>query len=823
MDDKLDAAIDVDANSARMAALDRSHAVIELDRDGLVVTANGNYLDLFGYELEQITGQHHRIFCSAGYASGEEYDTFWSRLRLGEFVSGDFERIGASGAAIWVRVTYTPMLDADGAVARIVGLALDVTEERAATAQDQSRIAAIHRSHGVVEFDLDGHIHEVNEEFTRIMGYTRDELVGMHHRGLCDPAHTGTREYADFWARLRSGRFQSGEFRRIHCDGHDVYIQATYHPLLDAHGELTRIVKFAIDVTHAAVSAIQAANRLAAIERADAVLELDTSRSIVRANGNYCTLLDVVPGELVGRHHSVVVAPEDDLEDELWKRLADGQSMSSRFARSVGAGTTRWIETTYHPVTDADDRILSVVAVGHDVTAEVEYERKTRRRAEQDWLTGVANREVGFRLVDAATQEADTAGKRSILAFIDLDGFKQINDNYGHLVGDLALIAAAERLTAAAGPDAVVARLGGDEFMVIATGTDEEPLVMGERLRRGLSGPIIDDRHPDVHVTASVGLFVIDRAGTDAAAAIRRADLAAYAAKGAGRGCTRVYDDAISAESRHRQELEDDLRTAVRKGRLDVAFQPIVDLITGELFCAEALLRFDRPGTGLVDTAEIIEIAEASDLVVDIDLFVMERAFEQLAYWRSEHLLECDVSINLSGRSAIHDEIVESVLDAIERHGVEPTHVIVEVTEIAILIDLDRAAANMEALREVGIRVALDDFGARHASLGRLWDFPVDLVKLDERIASPRDERANTMLEMIVRTVQKLGHRIIAEGVESAEEQTRLLELAITLGQGTFLTAPNTPLALISHWAAHDDLVLGDSDSDGNDDDNDVI
>lgn len=233
----------------RDAALHRSQAVIEFDLDGCVLTANDNFLRTFGYQADEVVGRHHRMFCTPHESQSAEYLHFWASLQRGEFRAGEFRRIGRDGQDVWIQASYNPILDADGRPRKIVKFALDVTAQKQATSQAQSSFEAISRSAAVISFDLQGRVLDANANFLRTMGYTLEEIRGQHHSLFCEPDHAQSREYREFWADLNAGRFAAGRFKRRGKLGAEVWIEASYNPILDSHGHPTRVMKVATDVT----------------------------------------------------------------------------------------------------------------------------------------------------------------------------------------------------------------------------------------------------------------------------------------------------------------------------------------------------------------------------------------------------------------------------------------------------------------------------------------------------------------------------------------------------------------------------------------------
>ena len=239
---------------AVLAALDRSSAVIEFTPDGIIRTANANFLNTVGYTLTEIQGQHHRIFCEESYASSAEYREFWSKLNRGEFVAGLFRRLRHDGTTLWLEASYNPIFDADGRLIKVVKFAADVTEKVNIGKESKAQMAAINRSMAVIEFNMDGTIITANENFLGAVGYRLEEIQGRHHRIFCEPEYANSADYQMFWERLNQGEFVSGEFKRVNHRGQELWLEASYNPVFDDRGKPVKVVKFASDITERVAS-----------------------------------------------------------------------------------------------------------------------------------------------------------------------------------------------------------------------------------------------------------------------------------------------------------------------------------------------------------------------------------------------------------------------------------------------------------------------------------------------------------------------------------------------------------------------------------------
>ncbi|MCO8275579.1 PAS domain-containing methyl-accepting chemotaxis protein [Actinoplanes sp. TRM 88003] len=426
-------AADITADRQRTAefegkidAISRSRAMIEFDLDGTILTANQNFLDTMGYDLDEIVGQNHRMFMPPGLADRPEYAEFWKYLRRGEFKSGEFKRMAKGGREVWLLASYNAVLDADGQPVKVFKFAADITEEQHRTAEFEGKVAAINRSQAVIEFNLDGTILTANQNFLDTMGYTLDEIVGHHHRMFVDPAEASGTAYSLFWERLARGEFQGGEHKRIAKDGHDVWLQATYNPILDAEGRPAKVIKFAIDITAAKERTAEFEGKDTAISLAQAVIEFDLDGNVLAANDNFQRTMGYSERELIGQHHSMlcpadyIVSPE---YRDFWHRLGAGEIHSGRFQRVGKYGREVWIRASYIPIRDLHDVVYKVVKYAYDITDQVVLEHELATKTHDMKSSVTALTAAIDEITEAATRAtalADTTHQNAQEGYEDL-------------------------------------------------------------------------------------------------------------------------------------------------------------------------------------------------------------------------------------------------------------------------------------------------------------------------------------------------------------------------------------------------------------------
>ncbi|GAA3394850.1 PAS domain S-box protein [Cryptosporangium minutisporangium] len=357
----------------RSAAIDRAQAVIEFDLNGEVLTANDNFLQLTGYSLEDVVGQHHRMFVPVSHAQSDEYAKFWERLRAGEIENGEYKRIGRGGREVWIRATYNPIFDLEGRPYKIVKYALDVTDTKLVNAEYEGKVNAISRAQAVIEFDLDGNVLTANENFLDTMGYTLEEIVGQHHRMFVDDAQARGSAYRIFWQKLAHGEFESGEFKRYGKDGKEVWLQASYNPIFDLEGRPVKVVKYAVDVTAQKMRNAEFEGKVNAIDRAQAVIEFGLDGRILTVNNAFLEVTGYTADEVVGQHHRMFVDPLYAASDgyrSFWQRLSHGEFESGEYKRYGKGGREIWLQASYNPIFDLDGRPMKVVKYATDVTAQ---------------------------------------------------------------------------------------------------------------------------------------------------------------------------------------------------------------------------------------------------------------------------------------------------------------------------------------------------------------------------------------------------------------------------------------------------------------------
>ncbi|MGI4862262.1 MAG: methyl-accepting chemotaxis protein [Janthinobacterium lividum] len=368
---------DLDELRRLWAKTERERAVIEFDPSGNVLRANTVFLGLMGYTAEELLGQNHRIFCDRNYVMGAEYGMFWGGLNAGQEMRGEFRRIRRDGQAIWIHGAYTPLMDEKGALIKVVKVASDITNAKMLSDEHAGKVRAIDRAQGVIEFDLRGNVLDANENFLDLLGYSLGEIKGQHHRMFCEPDYLHTDAYRAFWEKLGRGEYDSGQYKRLGKNGREIWIQASYNPIFSSDGTLVKIVKFATDITQNKRNSAEREGRLAAIDRANAVIEFDLEGNVLYANQNFLDTMGYTLREVVGKHHKQFCEPDYVKSSEyrdFWSKLGRGDFYTGRFMRVTKHGYAVWLQATYNPIFDEDGKPFKVIKYATDITAQVERE-----------------------------------------------------------------------------------------------------------------------------------------------------------------------------------------------------------------------------------------------------------------------------------------------------------------------------------------------------------------------------------------------------------------------------------------------------------------
>ena len=502
------------------------------------------------------------------------------------------------------------------------------------------------------------------------------------------------------------------------------------------------------------------------------------------------------PESLLGRQFTDLLSVDTDASDTSEERKTLGFHLSARFpfsdvvVRPASDQDVHW-SLSGNPIFDERGRFLGFRGIGTDLTEQRRSEQEISRLARFDSLTGLPNRAMMRQTLDEALRNAAIRQKGCAMFLIDLDRFKNVNDTLGHPIGDALLRQVSERLKSVMGNHGQVGRLGGDEFQAVLPGTVDIGLLepLARTLIEQVSRPYMIEGHK-VTIGASVGIAIGDPGRTCADALVRNADLALYAAKAAGRGKHCFYEPSMHSEAAERQLLENDLRQAIDRGELSVAYQPIVRTAGEEISGFEALVRWQHPARGAISPDKFVPLAEEAGLIGKIGEWVLRTALEEASHWPDN----VRVAVNLSPLQFNDPNVVSMVAQHLNETGVRADRLELEITEGVFLAEGDSTDDTFAKLKKVGVRLALDDFGTGYSSLGYLKKAPFDKIKIDQsfvRGAASTTNRNAAIIRAIVTLAETLGMDSCAEGVETHDDLQLIRELGVSMVQGYIFGRPS--------------------------------
>ena len=565
----------------------------------------------------------------------------------------------------------------------------------------------------------------------------------------------------------------------------------------------------------------------------DLLFELDSDGRFVDYHSPRSDLLFTPPENFIGKTVSEVMpAAVAPICMAALQGAADtGSSSGQQYELQLPHGRF-WFELSVSRKDNAPGDRPNFIVLSRDITERKEAEQKIARLAFFDGLTGLPNRLSFVERVDREIRRAKRAGEKLGVLFMDLDGFKAINDTMGHSAGDLALQWAAERLRQGVRPADMVsrstsawgglpgaevelARLGGDEFtaLIIDVKRPQDALVVAHRILNVMRRPfILHDR--EVILTASVGIAMYPQDGEDAATLLKHADTAMYLAKDVGRDNCQFYSSSLTEMALKRMALETDLRLALERQEFSLVYQPQFDVATGRISSVEALLRWTRPGHGGVPPVEFIAVAEQCGLILPIGQWVLHRACNDAVQWQAAGL-DVSVAVNLSPQQFKDPQLVKMVADMLAQSGLNPERLELEITEGAVMEDTVATLATLHAFRKRGVRIALDDFGTGYSSLSYLKRMPLSSLKVDRSFVTglPGDAENHAIVRAILAMADSLGLSVTAEGVETLEQAQALKAMACNFLQGFFFSRPvvaeHVPHLLRQRWMLDAPMSVG--------------
>ena len=714
-------------------------------------------------------------------------------------------------------VRLIPEFDRCNRLVSVLGIGRDITEmkqaERLLRAQEQEvRALAENSPDNIVRYDRDCRITFANRNLMQTVNVPVPPVVGQRSQEISwgDTLQAEKQRYREALERV----IQSGTAQTV-----EVLIGAPgsaqprlHHIKMVAERDEDQQIKGALVFGRDITERKQMEELLAAREREfrslaenlpDIVMRFDSDGRRTYVNSAYQRFTGKDPALLLGktlREMSAFSAEAHVHHVQLMQAMETSRECNVEWETIGKDGARRVFQTRACPEFDADGNTIGMLAVSRDMTEVYEYRSKIHQLAYFDALTGLTNRaRFNERIVDIL-HEAGRDSQRVGVLMMDLDRFKTINDTLGHLAGDQLLCEVAQRLVSNVRPEDTVARLGGDEFIFIAPHVNDAAEVrdIAERVLAAVAAPVqLDGR--ELVVQASIGVAMFPDHGDTAAQLVRYADGALYRAKDVGRNNVQFYTRDITDRAVERLRLEADLRRAIPRSELEVHYQPKVELATGRIVGAEALLRWRHPERGWIAPGDFIGIAEDTGLIVPLAEQVMRHACETACRWNTQSERVRHIAINLSPRQFYLSDLPSVVRQVLSDTGCQPEWIELEITEGILLVNHAATLDTLSAFKRMGLRIAIDDFGTGYSALGYLTRFPISTLKIDRSFTQPAGEskKGQVLVNAIVAMAHGLGLDVVAEGVETRELADWLADIGCHMGQGYLWSKAIPPDALI--------------------------
>ncbi|MFA4134402.1 MULTISPECIES: EAL domain-containing protein [unclassified Brevibacillus] len=656
-------------------------------------------------------------------------------------------------------------------------------------ALDQSTILAI--------TDHKGIILRANEQFCRISKYERSELIGKDHRILNSGYHPKG-FFKEMWSCIRSGQVWRGEIRNRAKDDSYYWVDTTIVPFKNQAGEIYQYLSIRSDITDRK----QMEDELKRSEEKYRIIAENTSDiiSIINLDGEFLYLSPshkrvwehTVPDEEIHNLFEWIVEEDRDI---FAYAIQHAFSTRKEYMVECRINTQRndviWTESKINPIMDEEGNVTKLLLITRDVTDRKQSEETIHHLAYHDALTDLPNRRMYVQQLSKEMMQAKRFQSSLAVLFLDLDRFKDVNDSFGHDVGDMLLIEASKRLQACLKPGDVVARLGGDEFTIMQNQLLDrnEATALAEQIMYQLQRPFELDGHV-FNVSCSIGIALYPQDGDNPEDLLKRADTALYTVKSRGKNGYDFFDPTMEAKSLERILMENEMRKAIEQEQFQIYYQPKIDIATSAMTGMEALVRWVHPELGIIPPNRFIPIAEETGMILALGEWILKQACKQNKNWHDQGYT-LKVSVNLSARQIYQKDLVEMIKDILQETKLSPHWLELEITE-SIFVKMEEATAVLQQIRDIGIQISIDDFGTGYSSFSYIKSLPVDTIKIDASFIRDihHNQESQAIVKAIVTIAQSLNMNVIAEGIELHDQVAALKENGCDHGQGYLFSKP---------------------------------
>ena len=699
--------------------------------------------------------------------------------------------------------SFFPILNADQTIHRIGIVVIDDTDRKLAElalkkSEERFELAMRGANDGLYDWDLINNQIYFSPRWKEILGYTNDELANDFSvwENLVDPID---REKA--WDMLNAyinGERDSFnmEFKMQHKDGHWVDILSRAFLVRDNTGKPTRIVGTHLDISQLKQQEQEIQLLSQAVEQSPAsVVITDTNANIEYVNQKFEEVTGYNDEEVIGKNPNILKSGQTPSKryQEMWQTLLDKQTWTGEIQNRKKNGEIYWEHAQIAPVIDSKGEVTHYMAIKEDITEKKRQEERIIHQAHYDSLTGLPNRFLALDRLSQMIKESERSATKVAVLFLDLDGFKRVNDSMGHESGDSLLTLAANRLSESVREEDTVCRLGGDEFIVLIKGLEKS-----EDARQVASNLIARFREPvmlegrELVITTSIGIAMYPTDGLTPAELLRNSDTAMYHAKDLGRNTYQYFTAEMNKNVSRRLAVEEQLHGALAREEFTILYQPIIDLANHSIVGAEALLRWNNDALGSISPEEFIPIAEQTGSIVEIGEHVLQQALVTTSELQSIYGHTFKIAVNVSPRQFRNPNLTNSIKAVLDEHKIEPCSLELEITEGVLMSGHAYVEDALNKLEDLGINISMDDFGTGYSSLSYLRSYPFRVLKIDRTFIKDitTDPADRELVNAAILMAHGLDLKVVAEGVETQEQLDFLSERGCDYAQGYLFSKP---------------------------------
>ena len=783
--------------------------IYTLGPDGAFTYVNKAWRRILGHDPREVVGHYFVDFAPKGHDA--EFRKLFKTVRDGKqtlYVTRPL--VDKQGLQRHFAMSGAPNFDSEGKLVGMVGMLKDMTRQMRAERALRDSEASLARAQklaglGNWELRIRDDRFTCSPEILNIYGISpqhQDNLLGK----ILASFHPEDAQYVQdcIDSTLHLDRAVSFEHRVVTSGDKQRVLRQVVSAIRDEGGHTVSLVGVVQDITEIRASEEQMRLLARVFENTvEGIMVTNVDGVIEMVNDAFMAITGYRRDQAIGKKPSMLSSGRHDLRyyEQMWRELKKQGHWQGEIwnRRCNGEAYPEWLNIT--GIQDQQGNVTHYVGVFHDITEAKRSEERITHQAYHDALTGLPNRSLFNDRLSMAIAQAQRSGQGVALLFLDLDNFKNINDSLGHATGDMLLQSVAHRLSGLVREQDSVARLGGDEFIFLLQGTMDPDFTVhvAQRILAAFRKPFFIKDH-ELFVTTSIGIAMHPHDGRDPEVLVSCADLAMFRAKEEGRNKYKLFKPAMNDKVQRRMSLEADLRRALERREFEVYYQPKVDVEHQNMVGVEALVRWRRPGHGLVPPDEFIPICEETGLIIPLGAWVLEQACQTTRQWHDQGHGDLHVAVNLSPRQFQDKDLVRQIKMILLKTGLPPNCLELEITESVVMHSVEDAIITMRALTDLGLRLSMDDFGRGYSSLYHLKRFPMSTLKIDRSFVADvaNDPDDASIVNTIISMSRSLNLQVVAEGVETREQLEFLRQRRCDQMQGYYFSKPLSAEDLLS-------------------------